>query len=310
MGDSLADRPVDAVDGLLFRKRFLALPGRGSGAMAFLDFGSSDRPVDLVFLHANGFNAGTYRSILGPLAANYRILAIDQRGHGETSLETNLTGRRDWLDLREDLLAFLTVLDLRHIVLSGHSMGATASLLAAAVEPIRCRRLVLFDPVILPHSQGAVPQDSALEQAAGRRREVFPSRAEAIRSYTGRGAFRTWPDGILRDYVAAGFHDLPSGEVTLACAPAWEASGYAAHGHDPWAALRLTQCPIDILRAETASTFHIGEASTLAGDRVQITTVPRSTHFLPMERTDLVQSALVEAISGKSVSAVTAPVQA
>jgi pimeloyl-ACP methyl ester carboxylesterase len=278
--------------------------------MSCLDFGSSDRSVDLVFLHANGFNAGTYQSILAPLAANYRILAIDQRGHGETSLETNLTGRRDWLDLRDDLLAFLAALDLRHVVLSGHSMGATASLLAAAVEPTRCRRLVLFDPVILPPGQGAIPQDSPLEQAAGRRRAVFPSRAEAIKSYTGRGAFRTWPDGILNDYVAAGFHDLPSGEVRLACAPAWEASGYAAHGHDPWAALRSTQCPIDILRAETASTFHIGEATTLAGDRIHITTVPGSTHFLPMERPDLIRTTLAKAISGEFLSAITAPIQA
>ncbi len=310
MGDSLADPRMDAMNDISFRRNSLVLSGRGSGTLAYLDFGSSDRPVDLVFLHANGFNAGTYRSVLAPLAANYRILAIDQRGHGETGLETNLTGRRDWLDLRDDLLAFLAALDLSHIVLSGHSMGATASLLAAAEQPTRCRRLVLFDPVILPPGQGAVPQDSPLEQAAGRRRAVFPSRAEAIKSYTGRGAFRTWPDGILRDYVTAGFHDLPSGEVMLACAPAWEASGYAAHGHDPWAALRSTQCPIDILRAETASTFHVGEAGTMAGDRIHITTVPGSTHFLPMERPDVIRTTLEEAISGKSVSAVTAPIQA
>ncbi len=310
MGDSLADPPMDAVDNISFRKSSMMLPGRGSGALAFLDFGSPSRPVDLVFLHANGFNAGTYRSILTPLAANYRILAIDQRGHGETSLETDLKGRRDWFDLRDDLLAFLAALDLRHVVLSGHSMGATTSLLAAATEPTCCRRLVLFDPVILPPGQDAVLQDSRLEQAAGRRRAVFPNRAEAIKSYTGRGAFRTWPDGILHDYVAAGFHDLPSGEVMLACAPAWEASGYVAHGHDPWVALRLAQCPIDILRAETASTFHIGEASTLAGDRTQITTVPGSTHFLPMERSDLIRTVLAEAISGKSASDVTAPIQA
>ncbi len=298
------------MDDISLRKSSVMLPGRGSGALAFLDFGSPYRPVDLVFLHANGFNAGTYRSILAPLAADYRILAIDQRGHGETSLETNLTGRRDWLDLRDDLLAFLAALDLRHVVLSGHSMGATASLLAAAAEPTRCRRLVLFDPVILSPAQSAVPQESPLEQAAGRRRAVFPSRAEAIKSYAGRGAFRTWPDGILRDYVSAGFHDLPSGEIMLACAPAWEASGYAAHGHDPWAALRLTQCPIDILRAETASTFHIDESSTLAGDRIHITTVLGSTHFLPMERSDLIRIALAEAISGESMCAVTAPIQA
>ena len=56
--------------------------------MAFLDFGAADRAVDAVFVHANGFNALTYRQILAPLTSHYRILAIDQRGHGATTLES------------------------------------------------------------------------------------------------------------------------------------------------------------------------------------------------------------------------------
>ncbi|MDZ4369992.1 MAG: alpha/beta hydrolase, partial [Phenylobacterium sp.] len=65
------------------RARHVDLPDRG-GAMAILDFGSSERPVDAVFCHANGFNARTYRSILAPLAASMRILAVDWRGQGAT----------------------------------------------------------------------------------------------------------------------------------------------------------------------------------------------------------------------------------
>ena len=89
--------------------------------MAFLDFGPDDRPADAVFLHANGFNALTYRHVLAPLATHFRILAIDQRGRGGTSLETVVEGRPDWLDLRDDLLAFLDALELTHVVLSGRS---------------------------------------------------------------------------------------------------------------------------------------------------------------------------------------------
>ncbi len=36
----------------------------GAGEMAVLDFGDPNRPVDLIFSHANGFNAATYRSLL------------------------------------------------------------------------------------------------------------------------------------------------------------------------------------------------------------------------------------------------------
>ena len=69
------------------RARTIPLPARG-GAMAALEFGPAGRPVDIVFSHANGFNALTYRTILAPLAADLRILAIDLRGHGASTLPT------------------------------------------------------------------------------------------------------------------------------------------------------------------------------------------------------------------------------
>lgn len=276
--------------------RTIALPGRGPGAMAYLDLGRDDRPVDAVFLHANGFNAMTYRHVLAPLATRYRILAIDQRGHGATSLEAVAAGRRDWLDLRDDILAFLNARDLTHVVLSGHSMGATASLLAAAMQPKRCRSLVLFDPVMPPPRPWGTSSERRLIRATQRRRAVFPSRADALKSYRGRGAFKTWPEPILTDYVDAGFHDLPDGQISLACTPAWEASSYAAQEQDSWDALKRSTCPVDIFRAETASTFHLDGSPDDLGDRGRITTVPGTTHFLPMERPDLVQAALASAI--------------
>jgi pimeloyl-ACP methyl ester carboxylesterase len=264
--------------------------------MALLDFGPDDRPVDAVFLHANGFNALTYRHVLAPLTKRYRILAFDQRGHGATSLETVVEGRRDWLDMRDDLLALLDALNLTHVVLSGHSMGATASLLAAAIAPARCRGLMLFDPVMPPPRPWEMSSVPEIAEAARRRRAIFSSREEALKSYRGRGAFSTWPEPMLADYVDAGFRDLPDGQISLACAPAWEASSYAAQEHDSWEALRRSACPIDILRAETASTFHLGAYPEGLGDHIRTTTVPGTTHFLPMERPDLVQVALARAI--------------
>ena len=133
------------------RRRFIAIDSpAGAGEMAALDFGPADRTIDVVFLHANGFNALTYRSILGPLAAGLRVLAVDQRGHGASRLEARPEGRRSWKDFRDDLVALLDALDQPPVVLSGHSMGGTVSLLAAAVRPQRVSSLVLFDPVIMP----------------------------------------------------------------------------------------------------------------------------------------------------------------
>ena len=63
------------------RARLIDLEARG-GAMAALDFGDPGRPVDVVFVHANGFNARTYRTILAPLATIGRSRAPPIRPFG------------------------------------------------------------------------------------------------------------------------------------------------------------------------------------------------------------------------------------
>lgn len=283
------------------RARRIELPERG-GAMAALEFGPPDRAIDIVFSHANGFNARTYRTILAPLAPGLRILALDLRGHGRTELPTQVEGRTSWDSLAEDLLALLAALDVHGAVLSGHSMGGTSSLLAAALAPERVKSLVLFDPVLLPPGSAEAyrrgeAQASPLEIGARRRRAVFGSRDEALAAYTGRGAFRSWTQAMLADYVADGFRDRADGQVELSCSPEWEASNFGSHAHDPWPALRAPPAPLRIFRAEEGSTSssltpHLDEL-TAAGVRIE--TVPGTTHFLPMERPDVVRSALGEA---------------
>jgi pimeloyl-ACP methyl ester carboxylesterase len=276
--------------------RMVALPARG-GAMAALDLGPQDRPVDIVFSHANGFNGCTYRTILQPLAGSLRILALDLRGHGASTLPTTIEGRQGWLEFRDDLLALLAAACEGPVVLAGHSMGGTSSLLAAAAEPGRVRALALFDPVVMPIEMQRDPQavmESPLVQGALRRRATFASRQAAFDAYLGRGAFRTWSPDQLADYVAAGFRGTEGGEVTLACTPEWEASNFRTHNYDPWGAFRASRCPIRILRAAEASTFRLegGEADLGDGGRITVETVPGTTHFLPMEQPERVRETL------------------
>lgn len=291
---------MDAANDHSAQARLVPLLTRG-GAMAALDLGRRDRPVDIVFSHANGFNAATYRSILQPLGADLRILAIDLRGHGASTLPTVIEGRDGWAEFRDDLLAFLSAATEGPVLLAGHSMGATSSLLAAALAPERVKGLVLFDPVLVtPDPLGGRSEEqpqiaaSPLVQGALRRRATFPDKAAALAAYAGRGAFASWSAEQLAGYVEAGFRKTGDGQVTLTCTPQWEASNFRSHNYDPWTAFALTRCPIHILKAQTASTARIEghEAELAATGRVTIETVPETTHFLPMERPDLVRATL------------------
>ena len=276
------------------RTRSFSLPDRG-GAMAALEFGPQERPIDIVFSHANGFNARTYRTILAPLAKDLRILALDLRGHGATTLPAEPQGWPGWSGFAADLSALLAAAVTRPVVLAGHSLGATTSLLATVAAPEPVRNLVLFEPVLTDEAALGVPlADMPLTRAALRRRADFPDRAAAMEAYRGRGAFETWSEAQLADYVAAGFHDTPSGQVTLACRPEWEASTYAVQNYDALQLLDQVGRPVRIFVGEAGSGVS-PQARARAGARFAVETVPGTTHFLPMERPDLVRQALREA---------------
>ncbi|MDP9103490.1 MAG: alpha/beta hydrolase [Pseudomonadota bacterium] len=285
------------------RRRMIRLP---DGEMAALDFGDQDRPVDVVFLHATGFNALTYRSILAPLASTLRILAVDQRGHGASSLPADPAKLLSWKIYRDDVLALLATLDGPPPVLSGHSMGATVSLLTAGRRPEATRGLVLFDPVIMPRlmvlgtlvpfTGRRIGRRFPIAEGALRRRPSFDSVEAAFAAYKGRGAFKSWSDLQLANYVAGAFEAGPEGAgVTLACTPAWEAATFAGQAHDPWRALSRVKSPVKVFKAERNSTCNAtADQLRRTNRRVDVLTVPGTSHFIPMERPDLMREALLD----------------
>ncbi|WGM32871.1 alpha/beta hydrolase [Brevundimonas sp. NIBR11] len=273
----------------------------GAGDLSVLDFGDPKRPVDLVFCHANGFNAQAYRSILAPLASSLRILAPDLRGHGATTLPLPAK-RKGWQDHRDDLVALLDSIDGPPVVLAGHSMGATSALLATAERPEKVSQVVAFDPVIWKRWAVAalklplidrLPGHIPLVKGALRRRARFDSREQALAAYRNRGAFRGWSDVMVVDYLGSGLKAEGDGFV-LTCPPTWEASNYAAQGHDPWKAMRDAGRPVRILKAENGSTCAV-EPSPRGLPLVTVETVAEGTHFFPMLRPDIARDALFDA---------------
>ena len=245
------------------------------------------------------------------MAGELRILALDLRGHGASTLPADAHRyRRSWSVFRRDLVEVVdqsaAAQPGHRLVLAGHSLGSIVSLLAADKRPAAVKAVVLLEPVLLPYwasvyaalpwVAGGTWRKLPLAVGALRRRDRFSSPELAMLSYRGRGAFKTWPEEMLRDYLTGGLRPLPDGEVELACAPAWEAANYAAQANDSWGAIRRLKRPILLYRAEHGSSC-FADPSALArrNPLLQIRPVPGTTHFLPMERPDVAQAALREA---------------
>lgn len=274
------------------------------GTLSGLRWGPDKTPPDLLFMHATGFNAATYAPLLGPLGERYSVVALDQRGHGLSDLPTDPDGLVDWWPYAQDLIA---VLDrwvppgAPPVVLAGHSMGGIVSLLAASRRPKAVRGLVLLDPVLMPPAMRFAlftpwgrrkARGSGLAVGAAKRRPVFPSKDEALATYTTRKAFSTWQPGFLEGYVAGGFVDDPDG-VRLACAPLWESATFAAHRHNSWGALAGLRMPVRLIAAGEGSTVVGGVAKVnRVAPAVAAESLPGTTHFLPMERPEAIRAAL------------------
>lgn len=283
-----------------FRRVGFEIPG---GRMAGIAFGAEKATPDIVFLHATGFNARTYRSLLESLGEKFYVIALDARGHGLSTLPARMWGYTSWRRHRDDLIAVLEHFTAP-VTLAGHSMGATVSLLTAGKRTDLVAGLALLEPVILSASGYAGFQiplaplllrfKMPLASGAMRRRPRFESREAAIEALAGRGVFKTFPDEVVADYVADGLIDDGHGGFKLACAPKYEAATYCAQRHDPWEALRKVTDPLVLLRAERNSTISEAAMHRVAAIKpdARVATVEGAGHMLPIERPDRARAAI------------------
>ena len=80
-----------------------------------------------------------------------------------------------------------------------------------------------------------------------------------FRSYRGRGAFATWPEASLIDYVQDGFRERPDGSVELSCAPDWEASNFADNtAASPVVYILVRNEPMNLTEADRFTRVYTG----------------------------------------------------
>ena len=259
---------------------------------------SSNSSPALVFAHATGFNALTYRQLFNCIDSTVEIFALDQRGHGLTTAPANEEELKSWSTYERDLAEFVNWLN-RPVVLAGHSMGGAVSTKVAAQKPQLVKGLILVEPVIMPPLADPVMDlikkynlgnFIPMVKSAINRQAYFSSIEKAVENYTGKGAFKTWPKTWIEDYVTGGTVKNNEGGISLSCKPKWEARTFAVSGNRPWSAILKLSCPISVIKGAKGSTFHPAAVRRLLKlhPETDYTLIKEASHFVPMEEDEKV----------------------
>jgi len=108
----------------------------------FLEWGAPDaQPV--VLLHGGHQSAHSWDLVSLCLARRCRVLALDQRGHGDSEWARDAEYSNHEMAL--DAESLLQALALRRPIVIGHSMGARNAMLLTRRDPSRLRALVVVD---------------------------------------------------------------------------------------------------------------------------------------------------------------------
>jgi sigma-B regulation protein RsbQ len=108
-------------------------------------FGAGTQPM--MFAHGFGCDQNMWRLVTPAFEDDYRIVLFDYVGSGRSDLSAYDPERYGHLDgYAEDVLEICRALDLREVILVGHSVSSMVAVLAANREPERFARLVLIGP--------------------------------------------------------------------------------------------------------------------------------------------------------------------
>ncbi|WP_347253082.1 alpha/beta fold hydrolase [Leminorella grimontii] len=83
------------------------------------------------------------------LQDSYQVLQVDLRNHGLSPWSEDMNYRA----MAEDVLALLEQLELRDVILVGHSMGGKVAMMITSLAPERVRRLAVIDIAPVAYQQ-------------------------------------------------------------------------------------------------------------------------------------------------------------
>jgi esterase len=243
----------------------------------YLDWGNTDAPA-LVCLHGFTSHAHSWDTFAAAIRDKYHVLALDQRGHGETEWTTDYHAQRRV----EDLAAFVSELGLNKVVLVGLSMGGRCVYQYTAQHPEQVERLVIVD--IAPESAAAGSQRISDGLRAV---DVFDSVDEAFAA--ARAANARPPEAELRARVAHGVMQRPDGKWTFrydaVLRTGQRVLATPAEIEADWASLARITCPTLLVRGQFSDVLNLELAQRMVQTmpNCRLVEVADAGHSVPLD---------------------------
>jgi pimeloyl-ACP methyl ester carboxylesterase len=250
-------------------------------------------------LHGLASSSHWYDIVVPLLRDHYRIIAPDQRGHGQT---TQATTGYDWATLSGDVARLMDHLGMDKAAVLGHSWGGNVATNMAALYPDRVNRVVMIDGGFLG---GQNSRDTNWEEFSQRvrPRDVSGKREEFLDRLRVQLA-DCWSDDLERIVQTMVYEDA-EGQIRDILHPDNHAQVIRAMwDQPPSTVLPLITCPAMIVAAgprpdRAGSDFSIRREEMVAAAAEnlkdgQVHWIPNTIHDIgyhkPVELADLIKS--------------------
>lgn len=263
---------------------------RGFG-FRYLEWGDASFPP-MVLLHGLTGHAHTWDHMAPALAERFHVLALDQRGHGDSG-HAGAYGTADFVD---DIEAFATHVGLRQFVLMGLSMGGHNAMAYAAAYPQRVSRLIIID--IPPKMDRAhTPNWPVISKLADTGHAGFDTFEQALEA--ARAGNPTAPGENLRYRTEWNLTKTANGKLLLK----WDAKAPATWAPDDlWPLLPSITVPTLLVRGGKTLVLPRETAQRMIASLpdAELIEVTDSGHSVPTDRPEALQEIVLDWLAKRS----------
>jgi pimeloyl-ACP methyl ester carboxylesterase len=285
------------MDDVMVRDKSVILDGL---PFHYRDWGDPDAPP-VVLLHAYLQHARTWDSVARGLTDRFRVLALDQRGFGESAHAA------DYHELRfvGDLAGFADALGLDRFSVVGFSIGGNAAGSYASLYPERIERLVLLECFTEGDESGDAPWLRTMREHLAALRSLPVSVATPADAAAAFRPLAPYADeDELRRWVRDGLVQVTDGRWTWRYDPVFRVPGPSGRLVAPMPILRRRLasviCPMLFVVGADSWMFEPTAQMATANPRAHVVSIPRADHWVPLDNPscflDAMRSFLIQAV--------------